>query len=209
MNLLDQLGLLTCQLLQLRGSTLAIVQSFLQLERERFLPPLCSPQVLLLFMQGFGALLILLGRLRDLLLVACDGLIELVQPSDDRHVVHQLLTVPVNLLELESLIESTKVRLLLGPAGEVQVTKRLRIPVALLKQRAGPNPRYPVLDSGGYRFAGTGDFNYDGKTDIIWHNGSAGDSAVWFMDGVTMVYQAPLDPRYPVPDSSGWLLAGN
>jgi hypothetical protein len=31
---------------------------------------------------------------------------------------------------------------------------------------------------------GTGDFNGDGKTDIVWRHKTAGENAVWLMDGV-------------------------
>jgi hypothetical protein len=59
------------------------------------------------------------------------------------------------------------------------------------------------------RGAPTGkDFNQDGKADLIWHNGSTGATQMWFMNGVTMASQAPLDPRFPVWDSSGWRFAG-
>jgi hypothetical protein len=74
-----------------------------------------------------------------------------------------------------------------------------------MTSQAQVDPRYPVPDSSGWRFAGTGDFNHDGKVDILWHNGGTGATQAWFMDGVTMTSQAQVDPRYPVPDSSGWL----
>jgi len=37
----------------------------------------------------------------------------------------------------------------------------------------------------GWTIVGTGDFNGDGKTDILWENPNAGVT-VWFMNGATM-----------------------
>jgi FG-GAP repeat len=34
--------------------------------------------------------------------------------------------------------------------------------------------------------AGTGDFNNDGNSDLIWRNGSAGQNAVWLMNGTNL-----------------------
>jgi hypothetical protein len=31
----------------------------------------------------------------------------------------------------------------------------------------------------------TGDFNGDGKSDILWHD-TSGDAAIWFMNGTTV-----------------------
>jgi hypothetical protein len=33
--------------------------------------------------------------------------------------------------------------------------------------------------------AGTGDFNGDGKSDILWHD-SSGDIAIWYMNGTAI-----------------------
>lgn len=70
------------------------------------------------------------------------------------------------------------------------------------------DPRYSVPDSSGWRLSATGDFDYDGKVDLLWHNGVTGATQVWYMNGVNMASQAAIDPRYSVPDSSGWLPAG-
>ena len=45
-------------------------------------------------------------------------------------------------------------------------------------------------------FAGTGDFNADGKPDIIWQNTSTGQTYYWLMDGLNL-------------SSSGYLYDGN
>jgi hypothetical protein len=36
-----------------------------------------------------------------------------------------------------------------------------------------------------WNIVGTGDFNGDGKVDILWRNTSSGQNAVWYMDGVS------------------------
>ena len=50
--------------------------------------------------------------------------------------------------------------------------------------------------------AETGDFNGDGKSDILWRSGSngtpAGVAAIWFMNGATISQSAQLgDVSYP------------
>jgi sulfur relay (sulfurtransferase) complex TusBCD TusD component (DsrE family) len=62
------------------------------------------------------------------------------------------------------------------------------------------NPSY--LDPS-WRFAGTGDFNGDGQTDILWQN-SCGVLASWFMEGTNAVGGGYLNPYYLDPS---WRLA--
>ena len=38
----------------------------------------------------------------------------------------------------------------------------------------------------GWRIAQVGDANGDGNADVIWHNRSTGQVAVWLMDGLTL-----------------------
>jgi hypothetical protein len=44
----------------------------------------------------------------------------------------------------------------------------------------------PAVTDPNWEIAGTGDFNIDGKVDILWRNyGAGGDNVVWYMDGLT------------------------
>jgi hypothetical protein len=36
-----------------------------------------------------------------------------------------------------------------------------------------------------WRIAGTGDFNGDGETDILWQNSATGERAIWLMNGTS------------------------
>ncbi len=61
-------------------------------------------------------------------------------------------------------------------------------------------PRLANID---WHIMGTGDFNGDGKTDILWRytadDAGRGQNAVWFMDGITRTGVAAL-PRLTSPD---------
>ena len=44
-----------------------------------------------------------------------------------------------------------------------------------------------------WRIAGTNDFDRDGNADILWHNGSTGETQIWFMEGKNIRDRAPVD----------------
>jgi hypothetical protein len=44
----------------------------------------------------------------------------------------------------------------------------------------------PALPLTTYRFEGTGDFNADGKNDVLLRNGTTGQNALWLMNGTTL-----------------------
>jgi hypothetical protein len=46
--------------------------------------------------------------------------------------------------------------------------------------------------AGSWRPGGTGDFNGDGKVDILWRNYANGKNVVWYMDGVSVTGSANL-----------------
>ena len=43
-----------------------------------------------------------------------------------------------------------------------------------------------------WHIAGTGDFNGDGKPDIIWENTSTGARVIWLMDGAAVLSSVHL-----------------
>ena len=45
----------------------------------------------------------------------------------------------------------------------------------------------PALADTNWAIVGTGDFNNDGKTDILWRNTSTGENYVWYMNGVRRI----------------------
>jgi hypothetical protein len=68
----------------------------------------------------------------------------------------------------------------------------------------GQDMLYAVTDAN-WEIAGTGDFNSDGKPDILWrYNGPEGYNVVWYMNGVNYIGQ---DMLYAVTDAN-WEIAG-
>jgi hypothetical protein len=63
-----------------------------------------------------------------------------------------------------------------------------------------------VADSTGWRIIGMADFDQDGAPDIFWHNGTSGESQVWYMDGAVRISAAALSATLNVNDASGWRL---
>ena len=55
-----------------------------------------------------------------------------------------------------------------------------------------------------WEIVGTGDFNNDGKVDILWRNKSTGQNIVWFMNGTVYISYAEL---YQVTDTN-WEIVG-
>lgn len=45
-----------------------------------------------------------------------------------------------------------------------------------------------------WKIAGTGDFNGDGQTDIVWQHQTSGEASAWLMSGTTLVSGALLSP---------------
>ena len=55
-----------------------------------------------------------------------------------------------------------------------------------------------------WHIKGTGDFNGDGKSDIIWQ-GDDGTASIWLMDGTNATFVGAVGPFNPGP---GWQIKG-
>jgi hypothetical protein len=69
--------------------------------------------------------------------------------------------------------------------------------------RANSAPIYPVSDIN-WQVVGVGDFDGDGKADILWYNTSTGDVAVWLMDGTSVRTGSGLASNW-FPNYSFWV----
>ena len=61
-----------------------------------------------------------------------------------------------------------------------------------------------------WSIVGSNDFNQDGKTDILWHNASTGETQIWFMNGYTVIGRATvLDEKgSPIFFKQPWRIVG-
>ncbi|MCM3881632.1 MAG: FG-GAP-like repeat-containing protein [Vicinamibacterales bacterium] len=71
----------------------------------------------------------------------------------------------------------------------------------------------PSSVAAGWDLGGSGDFNYDGKPDLIWHNTTTGDVVYWLMDGAYN-YSAgflpgPVNPIWRIASIRDMDLDGN
>ena len=58
----------------------------------------------------------------------------------------------------------------------------------------------PALPNPDYMIVGTGDFNGDGKPDIVWRNTVTGANAIWYMGGGDASAESSDLPALPNPD---------
>jgi hypothetical protein len=61
-------------------------------------------------------------------------------------------------------------------------------------------------ESSGWKVVGTGDFNGDGRCDVLLHNGATGVVSIWYLDGANGLGYAALD--WTSASSSGWKVVG-
>jgi FG-GAP-like repeat len=65
-------------------------------------------------------------------------------------------------------------------------------------------------DSSGWRAISSDDYNHDGEPDLLWHNGTTGQTQIWYLSaasyGTNRSGYAQLAPSLNVTDSSGWRL---
>jgi hypothetical protein len=63
-----------------------------------------------------------------------------------------------------------------------------------------------ILADPGWRMAGTGDFDVDGRPDILWRHSTAGQNVVWYMNGSVLQSGTFLNP--PALQDVGWQMGG-
>jgi hypothetical protein len=66
-------------------------------------------------------------------------------------------------------------------------------------------PLSPGAIDPAWRIAATGDFNRDGKADLLWQQLPSGNLMVWLMDGATLLASAALTPGQIDPE---WRIVG-
>jgi hypothetical protein len=70
--------------------------------------------------------------------------------------------------------------------------------------RTGTGPVNPTVPDQAWTVAGTGDFNNDGRADLIWRNLATGANIVWYMNGASLSTTVSIDPLADV----GWKIGG-
>jgi hypothetical protein len=72
---------------------------------------------------------------------------------------------------------------------------------AVRRPDSGPLPSLGSLD---WRVAGTGDFDGDGRSDVLWRNAASGGTRLWFMHGTILdpetVHLPATNPAWVVAD---------
>jgi hypothetical protein len=62
----------------------------------------------------------------------------------------------------------------------------------------------PTASGQAWKIVGVGDFNGDGKPDILWRNTSTGQNLVWYMNGAKEITSAYL----PTASGQAWTIVG-
>ena len=69
----------------------------------------------------------------------------------------------------------------------------------------------PILVGPPWSIVGVGDFNSDGRADIVWHNSSSNETQIWFMDGPKISGRATVmaeDGKTPIFVGPPWSIVG-
>jgi hypothetical protein len=91
-----------------------------------------------------------------------------------------------------------------GAAGFADILWRDSASIAVWPMNGGTvvTQGGPISVGAGWQVAGTGDFNADGKADVLWRE-STGQVAIWFMNGVAKIGEA-----YPGIAVTDWSILG-
>jgi hypothetical protein len=63
----------------------------------------------------------------------------------------------------------------------------------------------PQVTATNWKIVATGDFNSDGRADLVYQNQITGEISMWFMKGITHVHARPNPPQLP---DSNWKIVG-
>jgi hypothetical protein len=64
----------------------------------------------------------------------------------------------------------------------------------------------PSLADVNWRMVATGDYNFDGRVDIVWRHSASGQNVMWFMNGISLISGAFTNPS-SLPDTN-WKIVG-
>jgi len=64
----------------------------------------------------------------------------------------------------------------------------------------------PTLSDVGWKMVATGDYNFDGKVDIVWRHSTSGQNVMWFMDRSNLISGTFTNPS-SLPDNN-WKIVG-
>src|SRR5207237_1044582 len=72
-------------------------------------------------------------------------------------------------------------------------------------QAIGAQGSLTTLGDPAWQIQGTGDFDGDGKADILWRNALTGENYIWLMNGLTIASRGSINVVDP---TSGWQVQG-
>ena len=75
------------------------------------------------------------------------------------------------------------------------VTQRMQIWLMVGAAQLLVGPEIPAPPGGGWTIAGTGDFNGDGMSDVVWENIVTRRFAIWLMNGIDVLATGPQIPE--------------